>query len=61
MDWEKDFRLEESNIGTLDAMSKKVPLNLQGASKLTLSGIENMDKETFAFGKSNSQSRAFRE
>lgn len=33
------MKLEESNIGTLDAESKKIPLNLQAGTKLTISGV----------------------
>lgn len=59
-EYEKEFKLEESNIGTLDAESKKIPMDYGGGNKLSISSLENVNN-TYNFGKPQAQSRAFRD
>lgn len=40
-------RLEDSDLLTLEADSKKIPLSLQANTKLTISKVENYGKDSY--------------
>ena len=53
-DWEGGL-LEESVAGTLEANSKKIPLNIGQGTKLTMSNIGQYGKEPFLYGEEKSR------
>ena len=48
-------------MGTLDAESKKIPINVQSGTKLTISGFQGYGNDNFNYGKSEPQFKPYKD